>query len=62
MRLALEGEPIDFQAGQYVNLTLPGIDGSRAFSIANAPSDAAMSELQIRRVPGGAAPALSTNS
>jgi phenol hydroxylase P5 protein len=44
---------IDFQAGQYVNLTLPGIDGTRAFSIANAPSDDGHVELQIRRVPGG---------
>jgi phenol/toluene 2-monooxygenase (NADH) P5/A5 len=55
VRLALEGGTIDFQAGQYINLTLPGVDASRAFSIANAPSDAAHVELQIRRVPGGAA-------
>ncbi len=55
VRLAIEGAPIDFQAGQYVNVTLPGVDGARAFSIANAPSDSTHVELQIRRVPGGAA-------
>ena len=54
VRLALDNGPIDFQAGQYINLFLPGVDGSRAFSIANPPSDAAHVELQIRRVPGGA--------
>jgi phenol hydroxylase P5 protein len=55
VRLALEDGPIDFQAGQYINLFLPGIEASRAFSIANPPSDDGHVELQIRRVPGGAA-------
>jgi phenol hydroxylase P5 protein len=55
VRLALEDGPIDFQAGQYINLALPGIEASRAFSIANAPSDDGHVELQIRRVPGGEA-------
>ncbi|MFG1394267.1 NADH:ubiquinone reductase (Na(+)-transporting) subunit F [Xanthobacter agilis] len=55
LRLALQGEAIDFQAGQYINLFLPGIEGSRAFSIASPPSDNTHVELQIRRVPGGAA-------
>ncbi|WP_221797133.1 NADH:ubiquinone reductase (Na(+)-transporting) subunit F [Oceanobacter mangrovi] len=44
-----------FQAGQYINLTIPGIEGSRAFSIANPPSKAAELELHVRLVPGGAA-------
>ena len=52
--IALEDGPIDFQAGQYINVVLPGVEGSRAFSIANAPSDGMHVELQIRRVPGGA--------
>ena len=39
VRLALQDGPIDFQAGQYINLFLPGMDASRAFSIANPPSD-----------------------
>jgi phenol hydroxylase P5 protein len=55
VRLALQNGPIDFQAGQYINLFLPGIDASRAFSIANPPSDDGHIELQIRRAPGGEA-------
>jgi phenol/toluene 2-monooxygenase (NADH) P5/A5 len=55
LRLALADGPIDFQAGQYVNVFLPGIEASRAFSIANPPSDNRHIELQIRRVPGGEA-------
>ncbi len=54
VRLALEGDGIDFQAGQYVMVSLPGVEGARAFSIANAPSDDKHVELQIRRVAGGA--------
>lgn len=55
IRLAVEGEGIDFQAGQYINLLLPGVEGSRAFSIANPPNDGGHVELQVRRVPGGMA-------
>jgi phenol/toluene 2-monooxygenase (NADH) P5/A5 len=44
-----------FQAGQYINLSIPGVDGSRAFSIANTPSNARQLELHVRLVPGGAA-------
>lgn len=46
---------IEFQAGQYVNLVLPGDIGSRAFSIASVPSSAGEVELNIRIVPGGKA-------
>ncbi len=53
VRLGLGGGRIDFQAGQYVNLTLPGVHGTRAFSIANPPSEDGYVDLQIRRVPGG---------
>lgn len=48
-------EGIRFQAGQYVNLELPGGVGSRAFSIASPPSQAGEVELNIRIVPGGEA-------
>ena len=48
-------DDLDFQAGQYINLTLPGIEGARAFSIANAPLEPRKLELQIRRLPGGVA-------
>ena len=48
------GEALDFQAGQYINLNLPGELGFRAFSLANAPSAGNEIELNIRIVPGGA--------
>ena len=44
----------EFQAGQYVMLHVPGVDGARAFSIANAPGEDLL-ELHIRRVPNGRA-------
>lgn len=56
LHLALD-KPIDFQAGQYVQLEIPGLGQSRAFSIANAPADVQRSgeiELNVRIVPGGA--------
>jgi phenol hydroxylase P5 protein len=45
---------IAFQAGQYINVQLPGVDGVRAFSIANKPSQQRQLELHVRRVPDGA--------
>jgi phenol hydroxylase P5 protein len=46
--------PMQFQAGQYINLNMPGVEGARAFSIANKPSDDLVLELHVRRVPDGA--------
>lgn len=54
VRLEIDRD-MDFQAGQYINLQLPGIEGTRAFSIANPPSQANIVELHIRQVQGGAA-------
>ncbi|MBS0317221.1 MAG: 2Fe-2S iron-sulfur cluster binding domain-containing protein [Proteobacteria bacterium] len=54
--LALD-QPIDFQAGQYVQLKIPGVEGDRPFSIANSPAQVAASgeiEINVRRVEGGA--------
>ncbi|BBB27591.1 NADH:ubiquinone reductase (Na(+)-transporting) subunit F [Amphritea japonica] len=45
---------MEFQAGQYINLNIPGVEGNRAFSIANKPSDGKTLELHVRLVPGGA--------
>ncbi len=56
LHLALD-EPIHFQAGQYVQLEIPGLDQRRAFSIANPPDaegNAVDIELNVRHVPGGA--------
>lgn len=46
--------PMQFQAGQYINLNMPGVEGARAFSIANKPADDSVLELHVRRVPEGA--------
>ena len=51
------GENIHFQAGQYVQVVIPGVEGGRAFSIANSPQrvrDTGIIELNVRLVPGGA--------
>ncbi len=50
-------EAIHFQAGQYVQLEIPGLGQSRPFSMANAPADVqarSAIELHVKRVPGGA--------
>lgn len=47
-------DEMEFQAGQYINLHIPGVEGTRAFSIANKPSDSKTLELHVRLVPGGA--------
>ena len=54
VRLKLD-RAMQFQAGQYINLELPGIEGSRAFSLANPPSRPDEVELHVRLVEGGAA-------
>lgn len=46
---------MQFQAGQYINVQLPNIEGTRAFSIANSPNEEGIVELHIRKVEGGAA-------
>ncbi len=53
--LELPGEGIAFQAGQYVNVHVPGVDGPRAFSIANEPQAPNVVELNVRLVEGGKA-------
>ncbi len=46
-------EPFTWQAGQYVDVMLPG-ERRRSFSLANPPHDAALLELHVRHAPGGA--------
>lgn len=56
LHLALD-QPMRFQAGQYVQLQIPNLGASRAFSIASAPDAQGQSahiELNVRHVPGGA--------
>ena len=55
LHLALD-LPINFQAGQYVQLEIPGLGESRAFSIANSPAAVERTgeiELNVRIVAGG---------
>ncbi|MST31771.1 2Fe-2S iron-sulfur cluster binding domain-containing protein [Acidimicrobiaceae bacterium USS-CC1] len=48
-------EPADlaFRAGQYVDLTIPGTDHVRSFSMANTPASAGVLEFLIKMYPGG---------
>lgn len=51
--LRVQGEPMDFQAGQYINLHIPGLETPRPFSLANPPSQGDLIELHVRLVEGG---------
>ena len=53
--LEVDGAPFAFQAGQYINLRIPGEAVPRAFSLANPPTGGAPLELNVRRVEGGKA-------
>ena len=53
--LEVPGAGVEFQAGQYLNLAIPGVDVPRAFSLANPPSERNLIELNVRYVPGGQA-------
>ena len=54
LSLRLDGPGLDFQAGQYVNVHIPGVEGTRAFSLASCPTSPNLIELHVRLVPGGA--------
>ncbi len=48
-------QPLQFHAGQYLDVLLEGTDGRerrRSFSIASPPHDASLLELHVRRAPG----------
>ena len=51
----IEPDHMDFKPGQYVQITVPGIDVVRAYSIASDPKDTHHVELLIRYVPNGQA-------
>lgn len=54
--IAIEHEKIEFQAGHYVNLILPGMEERpRAFSIASPPCEDNVIELNVALVEGGEA-------
>jgi len=45
--------PAQFEPGQYVLLTLPGVAGVRAYSMSNLPNAAGVWQIMVRRVPAG---------
>jgi propane monooxygenase reductase subunit len=58
-RLEIELDaPLRFWAGQYVDLTIPGADITRSFSMANTPHEQTQLSFIIKRYPQGAFSAL----
>ena len=52
--LALDSEePLQFHAGQYVDIQIPGTEHKRSFSMANTPAVADRLEFMIKLYPGG---------
>lgn len=52
--IAIENGGMEFQAGHYINLLIPGMeDKPRAFSIASPPSEKNLIELNVALVEGG---------
>ncbi|RCW40741.1 phenol hydroxylase P5 protein [Halopolyspora algeriensis] len=55
-RLVVElDEPMNFNAGQYAEIKVPGTDVTRQYSMANPPSQTDRLEFHIKRTPGGIA-------
>ncbi|PXY22749.1 2Fe-2S iron-sulfur cluster-binding protein [Prauserella muralis] len=48
-------EPLAFEPGQYVELSVPGSGARRQYSLANTADEDKVLELHVRRVPGGLA-------
>lgn len=54
-RLDIElAQPLKFWAGQYVDITLPGGQVTRSFSMANPPSEGRLLSFIIKKYPAGA--------
>lgn len=47
--------PVMFLPGQYALLSVPGVEGARAYSMGNITTDGKEWQFQIKRVPNGAA-------
>jgi toluene monooxygenase electron transfer component len=48
-------EPVKFLPGQYALLSVPGVEGARAYSMGNITTDGKEWHFQIKKVPNGAA-------
>ena len=46
--------PLDFEAGQFVLLTVPGVTGARAYSMVNFDRQAGRLSFVVKKKPGGA--------
>ena len=46
-------QPSRFLPGQYLMMSLPGIEGDRAYSMSNIPNEAGYWQFIIKRMPGG---------
>ena len=55
VHIEIDAEGLDFQAGQYLNLKLPGLVQPRAFSLSSPPQSKNRLELNVRRVVNGQA-------
>ena len=62
VRLALEDGTIDFQAGQYVNVNLPGVEAARLLDRQRACPTERMSNCRSGACRAAPAPATSTSS
>ena len=49
-----DGEHIDFSPGQYVNITVPGTESSRSYSMSSTPNELPTLEFYIRLLDNGA--------
>jgi propane monooxygenase reductase subunit len=49
----LDGQQLRFEAGQYVDVRIPGTDEHRSFSMANTPSEGGQLEFMIKLYPDG---------
>lgn len=54
LRVGIDG-PLEFSAGQYIEILVPGSCEVRQYSMANPPSQSDVLEFHIRRVDGGLA-------
>ncbi|MGE0487543.1 MAG: NADH:ubiquinone reductase (Na(+)-transporting) subunit F [Gammaproteobacteria bacterium] len=54
LRLAVDGaKSFGFDAGQFIEVNVPGTDEWRAYSMANSPADGRALEFLIKELPGG---------
>ena len=51
--LEVDNDELEFQAGQYANLHIPGLEAPRPFSMAQSPKDKKLIEFDIALIPDG---------